>query len=322
MHEEEETSPTGPPPVLQVDGQPLRRRLLVDADAPAVLALVHDYDRAFYGEPLADLADLLAEWQAPGFDLARDSLAYEDGDGLAAVGLLDPRGLVDVSTRGRWRGLGVEGLLLDELEARARARGLAETNAFVADGDAAGAERLQGRGYRLHHTSWILQLDPGAPVATRTLPAGYAVRPFRPEDAEAAFAVVSAAFGEWQTGPPRTFEDWTAEVLRRPGVDPSAFRVATYQGEVVGTCVVFDGEDEAWVSQLATAREHRGRGVAQQLLAESYAAARQRGLLKGGLSTDTRTGALDLYQRLGMRVLHTVHNWSLDLTAPAGPAAG
>ena len=38
-----------------------------------------------------------------------------------------------------------------------------------------------------------------------------------------------------------------------------------------------------------------------------------RGLSAGGLSTDTRTGALDLYLRLGMRVLHTVHNWSRDL---------
>jgi GNAT superfamily N-acetyltransferase len=124
---------------------------------------------------------------------------------------------------------------------------------------------------------------------------------------------VSEAFGEWATGPARTFADWDATVLRRPGVDTGTFRVATWHGRLVGVCVVFDGAEEAWVSQLAVHRDHRGRGVAQQLLAEAYAGARARGLRSGGLSTDTRTGALDLYLRLGMRVLHTVHNWSRDL---------
>ena len=74
------------------------------------------------------------------------------------------------------------------------------------------------------------------------------------------------------------------------------------------------------MSQLATRRTHRGRGVAQRLLAETFAAARERGLPQGGLSTDTRTGALDLYLRLGMEVRHTVDCWTLDLDrATDGP---
>ena len=39
-----------------------------------------------------------------------------------------------------------------------------------------------------------------------------------------------------------------------------------------------------------------------------------RGLSYAGLSTDTRTGALDLYQRLGMRVLFTLNNYNLALS--------
>ena len=83
---------------------------------------------------------------------------------------------------------------------------------------------------------------------------------------------------------------------------------------MVGAAIVFDAPDEAWVAQLAVAKEHRGRGVAQQLLADAYAAARARGLRHAGLSTDTRTGALDLYLRLGMRVLFTLHNYKLTLS--------
>ena len=47
---------------------------------------------------------------------------------------------------------------------------------------------------------------------------------------------------------------------------------------MIGAGTVFDSADEAWVAQLAVARAHRGRGVAQQLLADAYAAARARGL--------------------------------------------
>ena len=77
---------------------------------------------------------------------------------------------------------------------------------------------------------------------------------------------------------------------------------------MIGACIVFDSADEAWVAQLAVAKPHRGRGVAQQLLADTYAAARARGIPHAGLSTDTRTGALDLYLRLGMRVLFSLNN--------------
>ena len=123
--------------------------------------------------------------------------------------------------------------------------------------------------------------------------------------------MISDAFGEWDLRPRRSFADWQVETLERPGVDVTNFRVATYEGRIIGSCIVFDSGPEAWVSQLATERTHRGRGVAQQLLAETYAAARARGVPDGGLSTDTRTGALGLYERLGMEVRHTIDCWTL-----------
>jgi len=297
----------------------LVRRPLEAADAPAVLALVVAQDREFSGEAMTELEDILAEWQVPAFDLARDSISLWQGDQLVASAELGPRGRLEVVVATGWREQGLADGLLDELEDRARHRRLPAVNQFVSGSDTAGLALLRQRGYQLHHTSWILRLDPDVPIAGRRLPEGYRVRPFREEDARAAFTVVSEAFGEWETGLRRSFADWEAETLRRPGLDLASSRVATVEEEVVGCCIVVDSAEEAWVSHLATARPHRGRGVAQQLLAEAYTAARQRGLPVGGLSTDTRTGALDLYLRLGMRVRHTFHNWSLDLT---GAAAG
>ncbi|HWJ54271.1 MAG TPA: GNAT family N-acetyltransferase [Propionibacteriaceae bacterium] len=297
-------------------------------DAPRLLDLFHTYDRRFFGEPLMDADDLASDLQSPDFDLATDSLAFRTPDStLVAGGFVTERGHIEAQFAEGWDHPELRARLVEFGESRARERGLSSVFRFVADTDTEGAAWLADRGYRLSYTAWILRLDPETPIAGRTLPPGYAVRPFELADAEASFAVINAAFGEWDEGPERSLAGWRAQTLDRPSVDPSAFRVATYRNEIIGTCIVFDSYDEAWVSYLAVAKPHRGKGVAQQMLAEAYAAARARGIPNAGLSTDTRTGALDLYLRLGMRVMFTLNNWNLPLAeddrsrlAPSGRA--
>jgi mycothiol synthase len=284
-------------------------------DAPRLLELFHTYDRRFFGEPLMDADDLASDLQSPDFDLGADSLGFRIPDStLVAGGFVTERGHVEAQFAEGWDHPELRARLVGFGESRARERGLTSVFRFVAAADTDGAAWLAGRGYRLSYTAWILRLDPEAPIAGRSLPPGYDVRPFELPDAEAAFAVINEAFGEWDEGPERSLASWRAHTLDRPGVDPSAFRVATYRGEIIGTCIVFDSRDEAWVSYLAVAKPHRGKGVAQQMLAQAYAAARARGIPQAGLSTDSRTGALDLYLRLGMRVLFTLDNWSLPLS--------
>jgi mycothiol synthase len=57
------------------------------------------------------------------------------------------------------------------------------------------------------------------------------------------------------------------------------------------------------VSRLAVRRDQRNRGLAQALLVDAYARAREHGVPTGGLSTDSRTGALGLYEKVGMQVI-------------------
>jgi ribosomal protein S18 acetylase RimI-like enzyme len=69
-------------------------------------------------------------------------------------------------------------------------------------------------------------------------------------------------------------------------------------------CLVLLAEGTGYVDQLAVRRDRRGLGLARSLLADSFAIAREHGARKSELATDTRTGALGLYERVGMVVTH------------------
>jgi hypothetical protein len=49
------------------------------------------------------------------------------------------------------------------------------------------------------------------------------------------------------------------------------------------------------------------------MLADAFAAARDHGATRSELSTDSRTGALDLYRRVGMEVTQTWTHLVTDL---------
>jgi ribosomal protein S18 acetylase RimI-like enzyme len=59
---------------------------------------------------------------------------------------------------------------------------------------------------------------------------------------------------------------------------------------------------EAFVSRLAVRRDQRHQGLAQALLVDAFAQGREHGASRLALSTDSRTGALGLYQKVGMEV--------------------
>jgi mycothiol synthase len=67
------------------------------------------------------------------------------------------------------------------------------------------------------------------------------------------------------------------------------------------------------VPQVAVVPGHRRRGLARELLVRVALAARERGVGRLGLFTYEATGALGLYERLGMRVVHTLRTCTLEL---------
>ena len=67
--------------------------------------------------------------------------------------------------------------------------------------------------------------------------------------------------------------------------------------------------------------DQRNRGLAQALLVDSFARAREHGTTTSELSTDSRTGALTLYERVGMVATSTWVNRGIDLGATEESAA-
>ena len=68
-----------------------------------------------------------------------------------------------------------------------------------------------------------------------------------------------------------------------------------------------------YVNRLATRRDQHGLGLAQSLLVDSFAQSTAHGAKVSELSTDSRTGALGLYEKVGMVVTSTWVNRAIEL---------
>jgi GNAT superfamily N-acetyltransferase len=83
---------------------------------------------------------------------------------------------------------------------------------------------------------------------------------------------------------------------------------------------VSDDGATAYVDRLAVRRDQRNRGLAQALLVDCFALARDHGTTRSELSTDSRTGALGLYERVGMVPTSVWVNRGIDLSQTAESA--
>jgi mycothiol synthase len=213
------------------------------------------------------------------------------------------------------RGCGIGSWLAAWTEQRAAALGAERVGQAVPEGSAP-HRFLAARGYQVAWTSWVLVLPDGTAVPDRGLVPGYRLATADAATHRAAYQVVEDAFGEWDGREHVAYEGWASHVVDRPGFEPWMLRLVVHESDgVVGVCFTrVDEERTGFVGQLAVRRDHRGRGLAQVLLADGFAGARDHGALRSELTTDSRTGALDLYLKVGMQVTST---WLSLATEPA-----
>ncbi len=171
---------------------------------------------------------------------------------------------------------------------------------------------LVARGYRERWTAWDLELPEGAEIAAQPLPDGYAIREARPDEHELFYEVVEDAFSEWRAR--GSLEDFAAMVWGRSGHEPWNLRVCTApDGTVVGATHVHLTGDSGYVARIAVRKDRRGLGLGGAMLADAFTLTRQHGAVRCYLATDSRTGALALYEKVGMRVSSAWVNLALDL---------
>lgn len=294
----------------------LTTRPLRPTDATAVHQLMAAQELADLGEVVIEEADIVSDWARPSHDLAARSIGVWDGDTLVAYAELMGADRADTSVLPSHRGRGIGTWLAHWLQDLGRSVGSSVVGMPVPQGSP-GDRLLEELGFRVRWTSWVLRLPAGATIAARELPEGYVVRTAGPDELRAAHDVLEDAFLEWSVREREPFEDFAAATSGRPGFEPWNLRVAVDgDGQVVGVSLVLvsDNGSTGYVDRLAVRADHRNRGIAQALLVDSFAHARAHGATTSELSTDSRTGALGLYEKVGMVAESIWVNRAIDLT--------
>jgi mycothiol synthase len=272
------------------------------ADVPAIHALVSAVERDIVGVVETGADGIEAALNRPGLDASVDSLVVHAADGrLAGWAWINRGRRAQVDVDPAFRGRGIGNALRAWTEARAAEVGTDWLAQTVDDQDLAGTELLRSRGYEVLATNWQLKM-PTADVEIR-IPAGLTVRPFAPGDEQAAYQVIEDAFDDWQ---PRrkSYDEWARLSIERSSFAPELSPLAFAGDELVGAVLSLDLPDteDGYVEQVAVRKDQRGRGIAKALLAVAAQAMHARGRTSLTLWTHSGTGALAMYERLGMTV--------------------
>ena len=309
--------PRGPTSTMMPEGYTWRPLGMGDVEAV--------YELEALGEAFADgeaeiaLSDVEADWRMPDFDPATMTMGvFRDGALVAYAQVFKDRAEAMVHPDHRGRGIG--SALLDFTWGVARGEGRDRVGQTISEHEHDAEALFRAHGYERAHTSWILRIDLADRPPVPALPEGYRFRDYRPgDDDRRVFEVIDTAFEEWRgTGSVSMgFDNWVVSKLGR--ARPELVVVISYQDRIVGTSIGIDygPQTEGWVEQVAVEKAHRGRGLGRALLEESVRRFWELGRRQVGVSTDSRTGALALYEHVGMSVRRTYTRW-IEGARPGG----
>lgn len=215
---------------------------------------------------------------------------------------------LDVAAPGHWD------VFFDWLEERARGTGPPRT-CFPQGHEL--EQVVDARGYRHLGSSFTMEIDLSGRPPQPSLPAGIDVRPYREQDSDAVIATMNDAFAEnppWRKVTPETFR--TVYAGNRLA-DPALWRLA-WDGDELAGCVLPDpsrGSDVTlgWIRILAVRKPWRRRGLGRALVQTAFRDHFERGRRRVGLGVDAdNTGAVSLYQDIGMRAVYRLDDWIKD----------
>jgi len=237
-------------------------------------------------------------WDLPSFDPARHLWLAEDDGRLLAYGMLRAPDMA--------AGRGDPELipaLLQHVEAQAREEGLEQLTFVIPSTDEEACRQYERVGFELATEVVEMEIPLDGTLQKPNLPAGVTLRTYNVADAHAVRELLDEAYLAWDDAyVPMTHEDWLAFMTEHDSFDPECWFLAERDGELVGLCLNWK---EGWVKDIAVSPAARGKGLGEALLRHSFARLRERGVGRFGLKVDARnpTGAVRLYERVGMRVV-------------------
>jgi mycothiol synthase len=201
--------------------------------------------------------------------------------------------------------------LLDWGEQRVRDLADGQTMRVHANADSENellAGMLRERGYELVRYFFRMEVDLDEEPAQPVWPEGIAVRAFRPGDERAVYEADIEAFQDHWDFFSVPFEDWREYFLGSSKFDPELWFLATDGDEIAGFALCWSERrpNTGQVGVLGVRRPWRRRGLGTALLLRAFHELRWRGRAKVDLHVDGEnlTGAVRLYERVGMRVAH------------------
>ena len=279
-------------------------RRLQDADAEVAALMISEAERAAGYRASTDAAELRDWWSRT--DLAANSWALDQDGSLAAIAWLEVHAGVAFYDVQMWPASWDEEVarrLVERVEERTRELGLATLRCRTLGGDERLGALLEQRGYAIVRRFQLMAIESDERPPPPRLPEGITIEPFRREDARAFHETFAEAFRDEWAFVPMPFEEWYARRVEQ--ADTSFYFVARAGDEIAG---VLRGEPErrdgGFVGGLGVRERWRGRGVGEALLRHAFRAWYDAGRRRVSLGVDSQnpTGAMRLYERVGMHV--------------------
>ena len=307
-------------------------------DLPEAVAVFNAVSRQINGRDEFTVENYRNEWEIPILNLPEYVKVVRASDGtlVACVEVWD---LFEPHTRiNTWikvhpdhQGAGIETALLRFAEDKAYQSALPRAPqdarvsliGWVNQQETPTNDAYTAVGFNLVRNSYHMRIElteaPPAPV----WPEGIALRPFVPGQDDEAVAIVDRdAFRDHWGFTERPLEadvQMLQHWMKSPTFDPALWLLAVDGDRIAGISLNQAEADEdpnmGWVGSLGVLREYRHKGLATALLHHSFGEFYRRGKTSVGLGVDAYnlTGALRLYERVGMRVHRKYNTYEKEL---------
>ena len=307
-------------------------------DVEAVCELCNAWSMKMQGMPSHDVNEERVDWQTPGFDLETDARVVSNAAGeiiayASAWDTSEPHVRVGSFCRIHpdHDDPALEEALLVWLETHARqaierapadARVVLSHNTFAQDESR--QELLARNGFELVRHFVRLRIEMSEAPDEPVIPDGIRIRRFDPEsDMRAMVEVCREAFRDHWGYVEEDFDEelkmWSHWVNEDPDFDPSVWHLACEGDEIVGVSLGStkrpEADNVAYIHVLCVRKAWRGRGIARALLQYSFADYHRRERPVVDLDADAAnfTGAMRLYEGVGMRVIRTDNAYEKEL---------